>query len=164
MPFSVEPAFQSHSRSSSKLTKKGNELVKGRLQGNLWSTPTPSLKELQRQNEQTQDSSSMLLWSTGPVKSDTTEKQTDQRKEGTLATNDNQRFENVNLDGATSVIKAELEREQRKRKIDPTVRSWGEAGPSTRFSSSEDEVDEKEHWAMVKRPKKQKLPSGHVGM
>ena len=147
------------------MAKKDNEEpIKDVLQGNLWTKPTSSLKEIQRQNEQTQRSSTMALWRAGPVKSDVTEAQNEQRKEDTVATNDNQRFENVNLGGATSLTKGELDREQRKRKIDPTVRSWGKAGPSTRCSSSEDETDEEEYWAKVKRPKKQKRPMGHVRM
>lgn len=147
------------------MTKKDNEEpTKEVLQVNLLTKPTSSLKEIQSQNEQTQRSSTMALWRTGPVKSDVIEAQNEQRKEDTLATNDNQRFQNVNVDGATSLTKGELGREQRKRRIDPTVRSWGKAGPSTRWSSSEDETDEQEYRAKVKRPKKQKRPMGHVRM
>ena len=98
------------------------------------------------------------------MKSDVKETQNEQGKEDTFATNDNQRFENVNLDGATPLTKGELDRKQRKRKIDPTVRSWGKAGPSTRLSSSEDETDEQEYWAKVTRPKKRKRLMGHLGM
>ena len=147
------------------MTKKDKEEpIKEVLQGNLWTKPTPSLKETQCQNEQTQRSSTMALWRTGPVKSDVKETQNEQRKKDAFATNDNQRFENMNLGGATPLTKGELDREQRKRKIDPTVRSWGKAGPSTRSSSSEDETDEQEYWAKVTRPKKQKRPMGHLGM
>ena len=54
----------------------------------------------------------------------------------------------VTIDESRSVA-GEPKGELRKRKIDPTVRSWGKAGPSTRVSSSEDDGDEHEYSSMV---------------
>lgn len=60
---------------------------------------------------------------------------------------------NMAIEGSGSTVAGEFDSEPRKRKIDPTVRSWGKAGPSTHASSSEEDVDE-EHFMKMKRRKK----------
>ena len=60
---------------------------------------------------------------------------------------------NMAIEESGSTVAGEFDSEPRKRKIDPTVRSWGKAGPSTYASSSEEDVDE-EHFMKMKRRKK----------
>lgn len=60
---------------------------------------------------------------------------------------------NMTIEESGSSVACEFDSEPRKRKIDPTVRSWGKAGPSTYASSSEEDVDE-EHFMKMKRRKK----------
>lgn len=106
-------------------------------------------------------------WSTGAAKS-TMEEEEEKRKEinkeeenkHTSSTGINQLLADKK-NSATTAMMSSLDTGQRKRKIDPTVRYWGKAGPSSRVSSSE---DEEEYWVNVKRPKKQKHPFGDVKM
>lgn len=96
----------------------------------------------------------------GPIKSLTPENQRKEKQGKVSAISDKQRSADINAE----VTAPSVTSERRKRKIDPTVLSWGKAGPSSRMSSSEDEVEEKQYWEQIKRRKKLKHPFGKLRM
>ena len=89
------------------------------------------------------------LWTHGTLISKEMDNETKQSSCSTI--NHGTILAGKNIGTAKCVVTNVLKNRQSERKIDPTVRSWGTPGPSTRVSCSESDDDEEEPWVPVKR-------------
>lgn len=168
----LEPVLQVGPRYSNKLQEvlefKDKTEVKQPRQGTVWTQDASHvpLREIETHTTPKQISSSSENQETSLAYKSAATKSTSEEKIHSSSTSikPSADLADKNVGAATSTAADALDGEKRERKIDPTVRFWGKAGPSTRVSDSEDDNDEQEHWAMVKRQKKQKHPFGNVKM
>ena len=105
-----------------------------------------------------------------PMTEATTQVHEKRKESPSAAVNHHRSLSEKIRDTAHTATSSALDSQPRKRKIDPTVRSWGKPGPSTWVSEDEEdekeeeeeEEEEKEYWMKVKRQKKHHLPFANV--
>lgn len=139
------------------LQSKGQKFIK--LEENITQPSFPvTIMEAERENMQSlstivDEGSKSLLKPSDSGKT---------RAVGKTVNDERSSVHNMAIEKSGSSVTGEFDSEPRKRKIDPTVRSWGKAGPSTYVSSSEEDGDEEYFMKMKRRKKKHQRESSKV--